>query len=124
MSDTCCYVHHAVKKIHHGITCVIRKGSIICICFFIIDLVEDFYGDFSNFCFNVTTGPHGQGTREPPYMTHYSLYWLEQTRDVSGCPSVIHYLDDFSCISPAQLRICSEGPATVFSVFEIVIDTA
>lgn len=66
-------------------------------------------------------------------------------RDVSGVNSIIHYLDDFLCIGPAESRICAvllatlehiadrfgiplapektEGPCTVITFLGIVLDS-
>lgn len=45
------------------------------------------------------------------------LEWV--VRDVSGLSSVIHYLDDFLCIGPAESAICASLLATLQQVFEV-----
>lgn len=44
------------------------------------------------------------------------LEWV--VRDVSGLASVIHYLDDFLCIGPAEGSICASLLSMVQHVFE------
>lgn len=79
------------------------------------------------------------------YFEAFSSFLEWVVREVSGCTSVIHYLDDFLCIGSGSDRVCSlilstveqvaadfgvplapgktEGPSTVLSFLGIVIDT-
>lgn len=41
------------------------------------------------------------------YFENFSSFLEWVVRDVSGCTSVIHYLDDFLCIGSSQDRVCS-----------------
>ncbi|XP_044128316.1 uncharacterized protein LOC122921997 isoform X1 [Bufo gargarizans] len=51
------------------------------------------------------------------YFEAFSSFLEWVVVEVSGCASVIHYLDDFLCLGPANSRVCSLLLHTVQSVF-------